>query len=135
VAAEPRPVLLDTGVLIAPPAAGFASIPGAATVSSISVAELEFGVDTPADLLARRVRRSLLDAVVAGFDIVPFDHRCAASYGLLANLVRAAGRNPRPRRLDLLIAATAHRHGLALATRNVADFRHLDRVLEIVEVT
>ena len=59
----------------------------------------------------------------------------AESYGLLANMVRQAGRNPRPRRMDLLIAATAVRHGFSLATRNAADLRHLERVLTVVDVT
>jgi predicted nucleic acid-binding protein len=56
---------------------------------------------------------------------VPFDIAAAESYGLLANLARAAGRDPRPWRPDLLIAATVERHGLSLATRNAADFRYL----------
>ena len=56
------------------------------------------------------------------------------SYGLLANLARTAGRDPRLRRLDLLIAATAERHGLSLATRNAAEFRYLERVLDVIEV-
>ena len=66
--------------------------------------------------------------------IIPFDIAVAESYGLLTNLVRTAGRDPRLRRLDLLIAATAERHGLSLATRNAADFRYLERVLDVVEV-
>ena len=32
------------------------------------------------------------------------------------------GRDPRPRRFDLLIAAVAVRHGLPLLSRNVNDF-------------
>ena len=67
-------------------------------------------------------------------DVLPFDADVAESYGLLANMVRQAGRNPRPRRMDLLIAATAVRHGLSLATRNAVDLRHLERVLTVVEV-
>ncbi len=47
---------------------------------------------------------------------------------------RAGWRNPRARRHDLLIAATAERHGLSLATRNIEDFRMLDRVLHVIEV-
>ena len=69
------------------------------------------------------------------YDVLPFDADVAESYGLLANMVRQAGRNPRPRRMDLLIAATAVRHGFSLATRNAADFRHLERVLTVVDVT
>lgn len=47
-----------------------------------------------------------------------FAAEVAEFYGLLANVVRQTGRNPRPRRIDLLIAATAVRHGFSLATRN-----------------
>ena len=36
--------------------------------------------------------------------------------------------------MDLLIAATAVRHGFSLATRNAVDLRHLERVLTVVEV-
>lgn len=75
-------------------------------------------------------RKVLLDT----YDILPFDAEVAEFYGLLANLVRQAGRNPRPRRMDLLIAATAVRHWFSLATRNAADLRHLDRVRTVIDV-
>lgn len=68
------------------------------------------------------------------YDVLPFDAEVAEFYGLLANVVRQAGRNPRPRRRDLLIAATAVRHGFSLATRNGADLRHLERVLTVIDV-
>lgn len=74
--------------------------------------------------------RLLLDT----YEVLPFDAEVAEFYGLLANVVRQAGRNPRPRRMGLLIAATAVRHGFSLATRNSADFRHLERVLTVVDV-
>lgn len=66
--------------------------------------------------------------------MLPFDADVAESCGLLANVVRRQGRNPRPRRIDLMIAATAVRHRLSLATRNAADFRHLERVLHVIDV-
>lgn len=75
-----------------------------------------------------------MSVVVAEMEVIPFDEAVAESYGLLANLVRAAGRDPRPRRLDLLIGATAERHRLSLATRNAEDFRHLERVLDVIDV-
>lgn len=129
-----RQVLLDTSVLIAPPSAGFASIADFVAVSAISVAGLEYGVGAAVDPVERQRRRRRLSAVVAEMEVIPFDEAVAESYGLLANLVRAAGRDPRPRRLDLLIGATAERHRLSLATRNAEDFRHLERVLDVIDV-
>ena len=129
-----RQVLLDTSVVIAPPAAGIASIADVVTVSAITVAELEYGVGAASDPVERQRRRRRLQLVVDAIEVIPFDLATAVSYGLLANVIRAAGRDPRPRRLDLLIAATAERNGLSLATRNAADFRHLERVLHVVEV-
>jgi hypothetical protein len=54
---------------------------------------------------------------------------------LLASLVRRRGRNPRPRPMDLQIAATAARHGLALLTRNASDFTGLEPALAVVDLS
>jgi toxin FitB len=130
-----RQVLLDTSVVIAPPSSGFAGIADAVAVSAITIAELEYGVEAASDPVERQRRRRRVRLLVDAIEVLPFDLATASSYGMLSNVVRAAGRDPRPRRLDLLIAATAERHGLSVATRNAADFRHLERVLHIVEVT
>lgn len=130
-----RRVLLDTSVVIAPPTSGLASIADLVAVSAITVAELEYGIGAAADPVERQRRRRRLQLVVDTLEIIPFDTGVAESYGLLANIVRLAGRDPRPRRLDLLIAATADRHGVSLATRNAADFHHLEKVLHVVEVS
>jgi predicted nucleic acid-binding protein len=132
--APARQVLLDTSVVIAPPAAGIASIADVVAISAITVAEFEYGVDAAADPVERQRRRRRLQLVVDAIEVIPFDLATAVSYGLLANVIRSAGRDPRPRRLDLLIAATAERNGLSIATRNAADFRHLERVLHVLEV-
>jgi len=58
----------------------------------------------------------------------------AEYYGALATAVRVYGRDPRPRRMDLQIAATAARNGLTLLTRNAADFAGLEQALEIIEL-
>jgi len=58
----------------------------------------------------------------------------AASYGRLAAAVVAAGRQPRARTMDLLIAATAHAHDARLYTRNAADLRGIEDILEVVSV-
>ena len=115
-------------------AAALVSIADFVAVSAITVAELEFRVGAAADPVERQRRRRREQLVVDTFDVIAFDIAAVQSYGLLANLARTAGRDPRPWRLDLLIAATAERHGLSLATRNAADFRYLERVLDVVEV-
>jgi len=89
--------------------------------SAITVVELEYGVGAAADPVERQRRRRREQLVVDTFDVIPFDIAVAQSYGLLANLVWAAGRDPRPWRLDLLIAATAERHGLSLRPPELAE--------------
>ncbi|WP_157556765.1 hypothetical protein [Nocardia acidivorans] len=49
--------------------------------------------------------------------------------------VLAAGRNPKPRRVDLIIAAIASVHGLPLYTVNPDDFRGLDAPVTLMKVT
>jgi predicted nucleic acid-binding protein len=129
-----RRVLIDTSVVIDLPSGGTASFADAVSVSAISVAELNYGLGATVDPVEQHHRKTRLRLVTDIYDVLPFDVESAEVYGLMANLVRRAGRNPRPRRIDLLIAATAVRHGLSLATRNAADFRHLDRVLSVVPV-
>ena len=68
------------------------------------------------------------------FDALPVDEAVAASYGQLAAAVVAAGRRPRARAMDLLIAATAHAHSARLYTRNPDDLRGVQELVEIVAV-
>ncbi|MFF5034548.1 PIN domain-containing protein [Nocardia salmonicida] len=63
---------------------------------------------------------------------MPFDEAAATRYGTLVALTIAAERDPRPRRMDLLIAAIASANDLPLYTRNAADFEGLESMLEIV---
>jgi hypothetical protein len=58
----------------------------------------------------------------------------AASYGEIAAAVVQAGRKPRARTMDLLIAATAHAHSARLYTPNPGDFIGADKHVEIVAV-
>ena len=123
--------LLDTSVLIA---GDIAPIPGVLAISAISVAELQFGVlvaKTPA-VRAERLRR--LSIVQKHFDALPVDDAVAVSYGRLAAAVVDAGRQPRRRAMDLLIAATAHAHGARLYTRNIDDFAGLELLIDIAAI-
>ena len=56
-------------------------------------------------------------------------------FGRVSAAVVAAGRKPRRRIADLLIAATAIAEGLALFTTNPGDFTGLDTLLPVMPVT
>jgi predicted nucleic acid-binding protein len=124
--------LLDTCVLIDLERTELGVYGDAVLVASaISVGELAFGVDTGSDPEVRQVR---LRKVMASMEIIPFGVEEAKLYGVLATLVRAIGRNPRPRRLDLQIAATAAATRVPLLTHNADDFRGIDRLVDVVPV-
>ena len=81
--------------------------------------------------LTRAARTEVLGAAVSDFEPLPFDGEAAARYGTLGALVISAGRDPRPRRTDLMIAAIASSQNLPLYTRNAADFKGLESVLTV----
>ncbi|MGL5851389.1 MAG: type II toxin-antitoxin system VapC family toxin [Phycicoccus sp.] len=130
----PRRVLLDTSVVIDFPVAQVAELADEVAVSAVTVGELQFGVTSAADPLVQLRRRRRVQAVLDRFDVLSFDVVTAEHYGVLAALVRRHGRNPRPRRTDLQIAATAARHSLALLTRNGGDFTGLESALVVVDL-
>lgn len=124
--------LLDTCVLIDLERTELGVYEDAVLVASaISVGELAFGVDMGSDPEVRQIR---LRKVLASMEIIPFGVEEAKLYGVLATLVRAVGRNPRPRRLDLQIAATAAATRVPLLTHNADDFRGIDRLVDVVPV-
>lgn len=130
-----RPALLDTSVLIDYPARAVIDIAGDATaVSAISVAELQYGVAAPTDPVEQMLRRQRIQVVIDRYDVLPFDLASADYYGALAARLRRMGRDPRPRRMDLQIAATAARYGLTLLTRNGDDFAGLEGAVEVIAV-
>jgi len=122
--------VLDTSVLVA---GELAPLDAELAVSAVSVAELHFGVLVAADSVDRARRLRVLAAVERRFDPLPVDAAVAASFGQIAAAVVAAGRRPRARSVDLLIAATAHAHGAALLTHNVSDFVGLEAILQVVD--
>jgi toxin FitB len=121
--------LLDTSIVIAADVGG---LEGELAISSVTLAELHFGVliAKTAETRAERLRR--LSVLQRQFDALPLDEAVAASYGQIAAAVVQAGRQPRARTMDLLIAATAHAHSARLYTRNPDDFVGADKYVEIV---
>jgi predicted nucleic acid-binding protein len=100
-------------------------------LTAISLAELHQGVGMAKDPFTRAARAEVLSSAVRKFDPLPFDGSAVTRYGSLVALTVAAGRHPRPRRMDLMIAATASSRNLPLYTRNPADFQGLDELLTV----
>lgn len=129
-----RRALLDTSALIDFPASAVAEEADEVAVSAVTIAELQYGVTAATDLIEQMRRRRLVQTVLGQFEVLPFDVAAAEYYGVLATLVRDQGRRPRPRRLDLQIAATAACHGLTLLTRNGGDFTGLESALTVIDL-
>jgi predicted nucleic acid-binding protein len=123
--------LLDTSVVIA---ADVAPLDGDLAISAVTLAELHFGVLVAKERNVRAERLRRLLVLRRAFDALPLDEAVAASYGHVAAAVVDAGRQPRARSMDLLIAATAHAHSARLYTRNATDFHGLDGLVDVVAV-
>ena len=136
--------MLDTNILILRSWINPAELPEEMTISAITLAELSAGPhqvrpnaeQSLYDEHAERARRlEILQRAESEFDPVPFDAEAARIFGRVTAAVVAAGRKPRRRTADLMIAATAIAEGLPLFTTNPDDFAGLDRLMPIIPVT
>ena len=84
-------------------------------IPSVAEAELAYGAERSADPARTGV---VWRAFVEPFEIIPFDRAAAEAHGRLRFTLRSQPIGER----DLLIAATACAHGLAVVTRNVREF-------------
>jgi predicted nucleic acid-binding protein len=125
--------VLDTSVVIDLPVIPDEDLPIDATITSVTLAELSQGPHLADNEAERAARVERLQAAEATYGSpLPFDAGAARRYGSLVALVLAAGRQPKPRRIDLMIAATAAVNDLPLFTRNAGDFAGLERAVTIV---
>ncbi|MFE6888634.1 type II toxin-antitoxin system VapC family toxin [Streptomyces sp. NPDC057694] len=126
--------ILDTCAYIDLDLLDAAALPHRPRLTSLTFAELHQGVATARDAATRAARTEKLAAAVADFDPLPFDSEAGARYGTLVALTLGIGRDPRPHRLDLMIAAIASTHELPLYTRNAGDFKGLEDRVTVVAV-
>ncbi|MFC1417825.1 type II toxin-antitoxin system VapC family toxin [Streptacidiphilus cavernicola] len=126
--------MLDTCVVIDLPVIDVSLLPVEAAVSSIVLAELAQGVAMTKDPVEMMTRAQRLADVEAEFAAVAFDREAARRFGTLVALTVKAKRDPRPRRMDLMIAATAAAQGLPLFTRNADDFKGLEQGVTVIPV-
>lgn len=92
-------------------------------LSSVTVAELMFGIGALPDGRRKQNLATLLDGLLALFDgkILAFDLNAARRYADLALMARKTGKGfPTP---DGYIAAIAAAHGFAVATRDDSAYK------------
>ena len=126
--------VLDTSAYIDLALLDPAVLPVTSELTAITMAELHQGVAMAKDAVSRAARTEKLGAAIVEFEPLPFDGPAAARYGTLVALTIQVNRDPKPRRMGLMIAAIASAHGLPLYTRNPADLVGLKDMLQIIEV-
>jgi predicted nucleic acid-binding protein len=122
-------VVLDTSVLI-----GRDVLPSGlqSAISSVSIAELHFGLLVARDDDTRALRAARLGLLEARYpDPLPVDDRVAREWGRLQAAVANRGGKPRRRNADLAIAATANVHDAILITTNVKDFKIVEDLVRL----
>lgn len=140
-----RPIqgLLDTNILIMRAWIDPAELPDEMAISAITLAELSAGPhevrrndeQDSYDEHAERARRlEILQRAESEFDPVPFGAEAARIFGRVTASVVAAGRKPRRRIADLMIASTAMAEGLPLYTTNPGDFAGMDALIRVMPV-
>jgi predicted nucleic acid-binding protein len=141
---RPAQGMLDTNILIMRRWVDPAELPDEMAISAITLAELSAGphLVRPGSEQAgyyehaERARRlDVLQRAENEFDPIPFDAEAARAFGQVTAAVVAAGRTPRRRTADLMIASTAIAAELPLFTTNLADFAGLAGLLTVIPVT
>jgi predicted nucleic acid-binding protein len=135
--------LLDTNILILRRWIDPGELPAEVAITAITLAELSAGPhqvrrsdkQDDYDEHAERARRlDVLQRAESEFDPIPFDAEAARIFGRVTAAVVAAGRKPRRRMADLMIAAIAITEELPLFTTNPDDFAGLETLLTVVPV-
>jgi predicted nucleic acid-binding protein len=136
--------LLDTNIVILRRWLDPAELPAEVAISAITLAELSAGPhevrrneeQSDYDEHTERGRRlDILQRAENEFGPIPFDADAARIYGRVCAAVIGAGRKPRRRVADLMIAAIAIAEELPLFTTNPDDYKGLDGLLTVVPVT
>jgi predicted nucleic acid-binding protein len=126
--------LLDTSAVIDLQLLDRDLLPEALLISTPTLAELAAGPHATDDLSERAARQARLQWVEATFAPLSFDAAAARAFGTIWAAVRASGRRPRGRVVDLQIAAIAVSNALTIVTRNADDFAGLERVVRVLAV-
>jgi predicted nucleic acid-binding protein len=131
---EARRGLLDTSALIDLELLDPHTLPEELLIGAPTLAELAAGPHATDDLEERAARQARLQWAEVTFAALPFDADAARAFGPIWAAVRASGRQPRRRVVDLQIAAIASAHALTVVTRNASDFAGLEGLVAVQAV-
>jgi hypothetical protein len=124
--------VVDTNIIAALRLYDPSELPGTILITAVTLGELSFGPHATDDPVKRAGRVAVLQHVEATFDPLPYDQGAARLYGQICAAVRVAGREPRKRAADLMIAATAASNQLPLYTANPDDFKGSEGLVEVI---
>jgi predicted nucleic acid-binding protein len=103
-------------------------------VSSLTWAEMTRGLNTTPSIAHYKARARRLQVLQDTYgEGLAFDDECVEMLGEILDRVIQRGGDPRAHQMDRMIAATAMANELTLVTRNTADFRILDGLLDVIE--
>ena len=126
--------LLDTNTVILLPQLGDPELlPKEPLISTITLAELSVGPLVAATDREREARQAHVQQAEADFDPLPFDVAAARVFGRVAASLRRAGRKPKARAFDAMIAAVALANDLPVYTCNPVDYSGIEG-LDVVTV-
>lgn len=121
--------VVDTNIIAALRLYDPSELPETILITAVTLGELSFGPHATDDPVKRAGRVAVLQHAEATFDPLPYDQGAARLFGQICAAVRAAGREPRKRASDLMIAATASIQ-IPLYTANPDDFKGAEGLVE-----
>lgn len=114
--------LLDTSTVLRLHELEEEDLPVESVLSTVTLAELSVGPLVTEDDSERAARLAQVQSADTDYgDPLPFDVAAARAFAQVAADIRTAGRKPKARAFDALIAATAKASGLPLYTFNASD--------------
>lgn len=131
---EPTRGVVDTNIISALRLFDEAALPDTFFITAITLGELAYGPLATDDPVKRAGRMAVLQYAEATFEPLPYGTEAARLYARICAGVRAAGRKPRARAADLMIAATAASNGLPLYTANPGDFLGAEDIIDVIGV-
>lgn len=136
--------IIDTNIMILRRWIDPVQLPDEVAITAITLAELSAGPhqvcrndeqDRYDEHTERARRLDIVQRAEHEFDPIPFGAEAARVYGRVCAAVIGAGRKPRRRVADLLIASVAVAEGVPLYTTNPVDFHGLEPFLTVTPVT